>query len=123
MNPLFYRNAYVATKMAQEASSSASAAASTAGALLTRIESLESDVERLLMITEALWQFISENNLITDGELVERIREIDLRDGRLDGRVAKQKNPECPQCGRTIIGKHPVCLYCGSVVDRDPFQR
>jgi hypothetical protein len=120
---LMFRSAYTATVNADLARSSASDASAAAGAALHKVEALSADVERLLMITEALWLIIKENNLVNDDELLSRIREIDLRDGRLDGRVARQVNPECPHCRRTLIGRHPLCLYCGRPVDRDPFAR
>ena len=85
---------------------------------------LQSDVERLFMLTEALWTILKEQHGYTDEDLAERVREIDLRDGRLDGRSAQDKvNPDCPQCGRKLIGRNQVCLYCGTEASRDPFQR
>ncbi|MBU1243772.1 hypothetical protein KKD52_08985 [Myxococcota bacterium] len=120
---LMFRSAYLASVQAEHAQTSASNASSTANSALSKMEMMQADLERLLMITEAMWLIIKENNLVSDDELVAKIREVDLRDGRLDGRVAKQNNPECPGCKRTVIGKHPVCLYCGAVVDRDPFAR
>ncbi len=120
---LMFRSAYVASVQAGQAQTSADNASSAANAALSKMEMMQADLERLLMITEALWLIIKENNLVSDDELVAKIREVDLRDGRLDGRVAKQNNPDCPKCGRTVIGKHPVCLYCGSPVERDPFAR
>jgi hypothetical protein len=85
---------------------------------------LEADVERLLMITEALWTMLKEQHGYTDSDLIKRVAAIDMRDGKLDGRVADQEGPlTCPQCSRTLIGNRPVCLYCGKPVARDPFER
>jgi len=88
-----------------------------------RNETIALDVEKLFMITEALWSILKEQHGYTDDDLGEMIQNIDLRDGRLDGKVAKKQNPLCPECGRTLMGKHPVCLYCGTAVVRDPFER
>jgi ribosomal protein S27AE len=89
----------------------------------SRNEEMRLDVEKLFMITEALWLILKEKHGYTDEHLASMIQEIDLRDGKLDGKVRKQPNPICPQCGRTLMGKHSVCLYCGTAVVRDPFER
>ena len=91
----------------------------------TQNEFIQCDVEKLFMLTEALWTILKEKHGCTDAELVQRVQEIDLRDGKLDGKVAKV-NPDCPKCGRKLIGKRPVCLYCGAEVarvDLQPFSR
>ena len=53
-----------------------------------KADALEFDVERLLMISEALWSILKEQHGYTDEELQSRILQIDMRDGKLDGRVA-----------------------------------
>jgi hypothetical protein len=83
------------------------------------IHCLASDIERLLMVTEALWGILKERHGYTDEDLAERIQEIDLRDGQLDGRVAKGEPKKCPNCERVLIGERPVCLYCGHCVRPD----
>jgi hypothetical protein len=86
---------------------------------------LRLDVERLMMITEALWTLLKEQHGYTDDELVKRVNEIDMRDGALNGQVAAELSPVCPQCHRQQPIKHrPLCLYCGSPVGTDdPFHR
>lgn len=84
---------------------------------------LRADVEKLLMITEALWSILKEQHGYTDAELIRRVQEIDLRDGILDGKVAKQTQPSCPQCHRTLIRNQPKCLYCGAEVEKNLFER
>ena len=53
-----------------------------------KLDAVTFDIERLLMITEALWMLLKKEHGYTDDVLLQRIREIDLRDGELDGRVA-----------------------------------
>ncbi len=60
------------------------------------------DVEKLLMITEALWTIIKEQLGYEDEELIRRIEEIDMRDGKLDGKVKGSVNPLCPECQRVL---------------------
>ena len=105
------------------AEASASRAASVAGEARTQTELLRADVEKLLMITEALWTLMREQHGYTDEQLVRAIEDIDLRDGKLDGKVAKSPPPLCPECGRNLMGNRPVCLYCGTPVVRGPFER
>ncbi len=122
MNSIF-RSTYEVCRTTQQAAQDAGSAQSQASAALTRIEQMQADIERLLMITQALWEIIRENELVDDEDLMRRIQDIDMRDGALDGRVAKTANPQCPHCSRVLIGRHPFCLYCGQAVLRNPFER
>ena len=86
-------------------------------------EGLAVDVDRLFMITQALWELLKEKHGYTDESLMKKITEIDLRDGKLDGKTARKERPNCPSCGRKM-GRHPTCLYCGAEApDRCPFDR
>ena len=87
------------------------------------IAKLESQIERLLMITEALWTLLKEKHGLEDQELLRRIVEIDLRDGRLDGRVAPTPPGPCPKCQRIVSKQSVRCLYCGEPLLMNPFAR
>jgi hypothetical protein len=108
---------------ALRADMAASRAASAAAQSRTEVQLLRQDVERLLMICEALWGVLKEQHGWTDQELVRRIQEIDLADGQLDGKVAPQPPAVCPQCSRTLNRRRSTCLYCGTEVEGDPFER
>jgi len=84
-------------------------------------EHLEARLERAAMTIEAMWSLLRDRLGVTDAELVERIVELDLSDGVLDGRV-RRGALECPACGRKIPRRHPRCLYCGADVPHDPFS-
>ena len=75
------------------------------------------------MITEALWMLLKAEHGYTDKVLADLIKEIDLRDGNLDGRVAKSLARACPSCGKPISKKHPFCMHCGKAVQIEPFAR
>ena len=79
--------------------------------------------DSLLLINMAMWSLLEEKLGLTEDQLAARVREIDLRDGKLDGRVAPTELPECPQCGRKPQRHRPLCLYCGQALVNDPFQR
>jgi len=107
----------------READRNADQAAATASEARSKVERMQMDVEKLLMITEALWIMLRDEHGYTDEQLIEKVQEIDLRDGRLDGKVAKQGPTKCPQCGRAIAARRPMCMFCGAPNQGDPFQR
>jgi len=89
----------------------------------TEVEDLRGDVERLLLVTEALWRIARERWECTDADLVQRIQEIDLEDGKLDGRKAPTPARDCPHCQRKLLKHQPRCFYCGKPVEFQPFER
>jgi len=73
------------------------------------------NAERLYMVVHAMWELLKDKAGLTDADLEAKIREIDMRDGRLDGRDATQTLPQvCRQCGRTILSGHTRCAWCGA---------
>ena len=96
---------------------------SQARSVRTDLEFVRCDIERLLMITEALWGILKEKHGYTDDELMKRVAEIDQRDGKVDGRVAQSPPGSCPRCNRTLERKRPFCLYCGQAIAWDLFER
>src|SRR5712671_1274197 len=101
----------------------AAAARADAREAKTETELMRADIERLLMISEALWTFLKKEHGYSDEELVEAITQIDMRDGVLDGKVAKTLPPPCPNCGRISSRGRPVCMYCGKPIPISPFGR
>jgi hypothetical protein len=90
----------------------------------TDVEILEDEVERMYMVIEALWGMVKESGKFTDDDLIERVAEIDLRDGKLDGRASEKTAPPiCPSCSRTMKRHRPQCLYCGTMVLQHPFEK
>jgi hypothetical protein len=88
-----------------------------------RLQELEDGIERLLLITEAMWTLLREQHGYDEQELVRRIAAIDMRDGKYDNRVAKAPPKPCPKCNR-MLGKHRAkCLYCGEPIVMTPFDR
>lgn len=72
-------------------------------------------MDRLALLTTALWSLASERLGITEEELQARVQQIDLSDGKLDGRVAVPTS-QCPKCSRQISRRHRTCLYCGTAL-------
>ena len=98
-------------------------ASALAASVRTQNEAIAAEVEKLFLITQALWTILKEEHGYTDEDLQRRIESIDRSDGKLDGKVARSTPPDCPQCGRKLMGKKPVCLYCGATVIRAAFER
>jgi hypothetical protein len=89
--------------------------------LEARVETLERRLAVQLMTSEALWSFIKRNHGHDDDELVEALKEIEERIGRLDGMAVKEATRACPACGRTLLKTTGTCLYCGHKADPQPF--
>ncbi len=80
--------------------------------LKDRLLCLEQSVERLSLATMAIAEILRDRFHITEVEIEARIEEIDLRDGKLDGRLRQPAN-ECVHCRRTNAARRSNCLYCG----------
>lgn len=121
---LFIAGAAQQMARANQAQTEGQMAARTAADVRTQNESIQFDLEKLFMITEALWLVLKEQHGYTDENLVEMIQDIDLRDGKLDGKVSKAADrPACSQCGRTILRRQVRCVYCGAIAPQQPFER
>ena len=74
---------------------------------------LERRLSKLTLISMALWSLLSEKVRLTEEDLMERVKTIDLMDGEADGKL-KREVAKCGNCGRVMSPRHPRCLYCGA---------
>ena len=81
---------------------------------------LEANLAKALLISEALWEMLRDNLGLTDEQLREKIYEVDMRDGTLDGKH-QRKAVKCPSCSHMVSSRHPACLYCGQIIDDSIF--
>ncbi|MHC4697099.1 MAG: hypothetical protein ACYTFA_10180, partial [Planctomycetota bacterium] len=95
--------------------SAAADVAKTAKAARTDARDVEDRLDRALLACEAMWSILRDKLGVTDIELVERINDVDLSDGKLDGKVRKTA-VACPKCHRTISQRFPKCMYCGQPI-------
>ncbi len=82
---------------------------------LGRVQELEWKVNKLMLVNHALFELASQRLGITETDLLNKMNEIDLRDGKLDGKEPTQPATVCEECSRTYSRRHNHCLYCGHV--------
>ncbi len=74
---------------------------------------LEDRVDRLALICMAMWSLIQSETNLTEDDLLERVKQIDLTDGVADGKITRHV-ARCGQCDRPVSSRHTRCIYCGS---------
>ena len=86
--------------------------------------SMRQDIEKLFLIVEALWAIVKETSNLKDEDLAELIRQIDLQDGRLDGRNSTTAEIlKCAKCGKTLLHGQTRCAYRGEELRFDSLFR
>lgn len=81
--------------------------------LAHKVESLQNHIDRMGLVTQALWEVLQKRTGITEEEFSSLIEEIDLRDGKRDGRITPTPK-KCTKCQRTVSTRTNMCLYCGN---------
>jgi len=98
----------------RSANLNAESAARQTGDVRNALRELESRTDRQALTTMAIWALLSEKLGITEQELEDKINEIDLSDGKLDGKVHVDTST-CTSCNRKLSKRHQRCMYCGTV--------
>jgi ribosomal protein S27AE len=99
---------------------SAARTKSKVGSVERQVRVLEANLAKSMMINEALWELIRDKHGLTEKDLHDKLYEVDMRDGVLDGKH-QRKAEQCPNCGHTVSPRHPACIYCGQVIDESVF--
>jgi len=76
------------------------------------LRELTDTVDRLTLACKALWELLCEHSSLQEEDLLTKIRDIDLADGKLDGK-ASPSPLTCSQCDRANSQRRTRCLYCG----------
>ena len=86
--------------------------------------SMRQDIEKLYMLVEALWLIVKATSGMNDEDLAELVKQIDLQDGKLDGRNSSNAAiRKCANCGRILLRGQSKCAYCGKEFhDAAPFR-
>ena len=74
---------------------------------------LQSQVDRLYLITEAMWFVMKDKLGLDDDKLGELVEEIDQRVASFEG---TSPGP-CSKCARPLSVRTGTCIYCGSLED------
>jgi hypothetical protein len=81
-----------------------------------RVESnLDDKIGRLSLACQAMWELLREQYGLTEEQLMAKMREIDARDGELDGKISVDI-VRCPSCGVTTFTDERRCRGCGGAV-------
>lgn len=79
-------------------------------------------LDKLSLICEAMWSLVQERTGLTERDLLERVTELDLKDGVLDGKYTKPA-VDCPKCSSKMCRKFNRCLFCGEeYTEGSPFD-
>ena len=76
------------------------------------LESMGRRLDRAMLAIESLSEILRDRFGITRDEIHARMDEIDLRDGKQDGRLAPGV-VSCPHCDRPNSKQSRQCVYCG----------
>ena len=99
----------------REARSEARDAHRASGALEREVEALRERLDRVSLACQAMWELLRDQGVLGEERLLDKIEEVDLRDGRRDGKIGTRP-VECPACGRMANPRRRMCMYCGTSV-------
>ena len=77
-----------------------------------QMQDLRRKVDSLTITCQALWELLAERLDMDENLILEKMQEIDLRDGKMDGKITPTL-VSCPACARTNKADRKQCLYCG----------
>lgn len=97
---------------AREQAARAETKAHAAAQAVERLHAAERQIDRALLIQTALLELVRAHLGISEEHVLAKIEEVDLRDGKRDGRMLSPPKP-CPQCARRNHAMRIACLYCG----------
>jgi hypothetical protein len=100
---------------ADAASAAKRDAAHTDARLHREVLRLESKIDGLALICQALVEILRDRGGVSEADIEAKMREIDDRDGRSDGRIVG-KPTKCPKCQRPAHTRQRVCMYCSAPI-------
>jgi hypothetical protein len=69
-------------------------------------------IDRLLLLTEAVWELCAPQLGLTEDHLRAKVVEIDGRDGAVDGHRVRPAR-RCSQCDAAVPKDRTTCVFCG----------
>lgn len=104
---------YMPESQSISAAGSAASAQSAASRAKQDVTHLEDRLDRLSLVSMAMWSLIRDKTNLSEQDLLERVKLIDLLDGQEDGKATRIVS-RCTQCDRPMHPRHKKCIYCGS---------
>jgi hypothetical protein len=98
-----------------QAQNRAAQAQSVAEQLRWELDTLKRKSDSLTLACQALWEIVRTQTGLSDTAILEKMRDIDIRDGKLDNRITRRV-AECPRCGRKSNASRKDCIYCGALL-------
>lgn len=95
-----------------DAGAEAASAQRDAQSALDNSAELERRIEALTLTCEALWEICRDRLGVSREELFAKVEEVDLRDGKRDGKIGIRA-VSCPKCQRRTSSARRNCVYCG----------
>lgn len=102
----------------REANEKAKQVAAKANRVDNDFQKLQQDFDRMCLLNQALLEIVQAKLGFSNSDLEAKILEIDLRDGKADGKMGGSITT-CPSCGRNVNGKKGSCLYCGAELTKE----
>ncbi len=99
----------------ESARSKASEAATKARNAEVDVARLARRLDQLTLTCQAMWELLRDNTEVTEDDLRAKISEVDLRDGKANGKVPNVL-VDCTSCRRPTNTRRQSCLYCGESV-------
>lgn len=113
INPLLFGHATSVGAGSASAAGDAARARSTAGSAKRDVTHLEDRLDRLSLVCMAMWSLLQDKTKLTEDDLLERVKMLDLMDGVEDGKASRSIQ-KCHACKRVMSARHRKCLYCGA---------
>lgn len=76
---------------------------------------MEAKLATMALICQALYELLRDKVGLDDAMVEAKMQEIDMRDGRADGRITGQPTT-CPKCNRPTHTRLRLCMYCGAPI-------
>lgn len=84
----------------------------------SELQALRNHMDRLAIACQGMWELLRDFSELTEEDIENKIREIDVRDGTEDGKMTLRQ-VVCPSCGRMSHSKRTHCIICGAPVPRE----
>jgi len=89
-----------------------------------RLVALEDRLERMVLVSEAMWALLTERTGVTVEQLEAKVHELDMASGRPDGRRARSPLMHCSKCDAALDRTRTNCAFCGAdAPPANPFDR